>query len=210
MTAVTVPCPYTATIVAGEASANVHLGGGHRCTQQIPPGGDHLGEHTCFCGAAFVVTSSVRPAGSLVWSSNPYAGATVVHTAPPPDGVVYLLWSQSHNAWWKPDGRGYTESLDEAGRLSEADAVRYVVRSAQSGIRDKVTFMVAAPDNWAAPPVVNIVTECPDCGATGRYDGRVHIGGRGVYSCPNGHKWQDAKENPDDHGYTPIAGGSPS
>lgn len=149
MTTVTVPCPYTATIVAGEASANVHLGGGHRCTQQIPPGGDHLGEHTCFCGAAFVVTSSVRPAGSLVWSSNPYAGATVVHTAPPPDGVVYLLWSQSHNAWWKPDGRGYTESLDEAGRFSEADAVRYVVRSAQSGIRDKVTFMVAAPDNWA-------------------------------------------------------------
>lgn len=152
----------------------------------------HVGLHVCECGVSFV---SDQPEQNRPEES---AAGT---------GLVYLLWSQAHTAWWKPDGRGYHVDIDEAGRFSEADAIRYVVASAQSGIRDKVTFMVAAPDNWATPPVVNIVTECPDCKATGRYDGRVHIGGRGVYRCPNGHMWQDANETPDDHGYTPVTGG---
>lgn len=148
MTTVLVQCPYAAQTVELEYAATSHPSGLHRCTQQIPPGGDHLGEHTCTCGAAFVVTSAVRPAGSLVWSDNPTAGATVVHTAAPPDGLVYLMWSQSHGAWWKPDARGYTTVLDDAGRFTETDAVRYTVASSLSGIRDKVSFMVAAPDNW--------------------------------------------------------------
>ena len=47
------------------------------------------------------------------------------------------------------------------------------------------------------------VTECPDCGEKGRYDGRILHGGRGVYRCPNGHAWQDANEKPTNKG-TPI------
>jgi hypothetical protein len=38
------------------------------------------------------------------------------------------------------------------------------------------------------------VTECPDCAQKGHYDGRVLINGRGVYRCPDGHRWQDANE----------------
>jgi hypothetical protein len=51
------------------------------------------------------------------------------------------------------------------------------------------------------------VTECPDCGQKGRYDGRILIGGRGVYRCPDGHRWQDATEKPTNKG-TPINLGS--
>jgi hypothetical protein len=49
------------------------------------------------------------------------------------------------------------------------------------------------------------VTECPDCSQTGKYDGRVLIGGRGIYTCPAGHRWQDANEKPTNKGI-PIGG----
>lgn len=62
--------------------------------------------------------------------------------------VVYLLWSHKHNAWWNPKARGYTTEQDQAGRYSKAEAIKYVVGSAQCGILDQVTSMVAAPDNW--------------------------------------------------------------
>lgn len=62
--------------------------------------------------------------------------------------VLYLLWSGRHRAWWRPDALGYTALAAEAGRYSEADAVRYVTASAQCGIREQVTTMVAAPENW--------------------------------------------------------------
>ena len=40
------------------------------------------------------------------------------------------------------------------------------------------------------------VTKCPDCDQQGRYDGRVLLGGRGIYTCPDGHRWQNADEKP--------------
>lgn len=35
----------------------------------------------------------------------------------------YLIWSNEHRAWWKPDSRGYTVSLERAGRYSRAEAL---------------------------------------------------------------------------------------
>lgn len=75
--------------------------------------------------------------------------ATQTVKAPnPPPGIVFLLWSNKHGMWWKPDARGYTAEVAEAGRYTEDEAVRYVVRSAFHGRLDQVTCMVAAPDNW--------------------------------------------------------------
>jgi hypothetical protein len=51
------------------------------------------------------------------------------------------------------------------------------------------------------------VYTCPDCGETGRYDRRVTVGGRGIYTCPNRHQWQDADETPDSKGYMPVERG---
>lgn len=53
----------------------------------------------------------------------------------------------------------------------------------------------------SSPPPV---TECPDCAQQGQYDGRIHVGGRGVYRCANGHMWQDADEIPSDKGYVAL------
>jgi hypothetical protein len=67
---------------------------------------------------------------------------------PPPDEVAYLLWSSRHDAWWRPDACGYTTVLKNAGRYTRDEAVRHVVASAQCGVREQVTCMVAAPENW--------------------------------------------------------------
>lgn len=47
-----------------------------------------------------------------------------------------------------------------------------------------------------------IVTECPECGQTGHYDGRVLVEGRGIYRCPEGHRWQNLDEKPSTKGVT--------
>lgn len=158
-------CPHTTP-----ADALTHPDGLHRCIQQIlaEPLGDHLGEHTCACGVSFVV--AVPPGSPLPVSlhrppdyphdgSDPAAAATA-GGARGSAAVVYLLWSQTHQAWWGVGGWGYTESIEHAGRFSEAEAIRYTVGSAQCGIRDQVSFMVAAPDNWADPAA------CRVCGCT--------------------------------------------
>jgi alpha-glutamyl/putrescinyl thymine pyrophosphorylase clade 1 len=37
-------------------------------------------------------------------------------------GHAILIWSGEHRAWWRPNCQGYTQSIDEAGRYSFADA----------------------------------------------------------------------------------------
>ncbi len=64
------------------------------------------------------------------------------------DEIVYLLWSNKHSMWWRPNSLGYTEVEDEAGRYSRDEAINLVARSADCGVLAQVTCMVAAPDNW--------------------------------------------------------------
>lgn len=63
-------------------------------------------------------------------------------------GVIYLIWSNKRRAWFKPGAAGYTNVVNQAGRYSEAEAVREVVASAMCGRLEQVCCMVAAPDNW--------------------------------------------------------------
>lgn len=35
---------------------------------------------------------------------------------------LYKIWSIEHGAWWKPNSKGYTPNLDEAGFYSYKEA----------------------------------------------------------------------------------------
>lgn len=74
-----------------------------------------------------------------------------IELSPPPRDVPFLLWSNKHQAWWRPDAMGYTTDTARAGRYAAADATRHVVESAMCGRLDQVTCMVAAPENWGQP-----------------------------------------------------------
>lgn len=36
--------------------------------------------------------------------------------------IKWLIWSIEHDQWWRPDWKGYTEHIHEAGRYSYHEA----------------------------------------------------------------------------------------
>jgi hypothetical protein len=41
--------------------------------------------------------------------------------------MPYLIWSDEHEAWWRPDHRGYTTDVNEAGAYTFYEAAEIVV-----------------------------------------------------------------------------------
>lgn len=53
-------------------------------------------------------------------------GAALANTPKQSAGLVeetYLVWSNEHRAWWRPNGRGYTIKLEAAGRYTREEAI---------------------------------------------------------------------------------------
>lgn len=48
-------------------------------------------------------------------------------------GLVWLVWSNEHNAWWAPEERGYTQDMDLAGRYTEERADEICATAAIGG-----------------------------------------------------------------------------
>lgn len=83
--------------------------------------------------------------------------------------------------------------IDDADRLmNEADgAVTSLVNGHVMALLDEAAECAGLRSK------LRTVDRCPDCGAKGRYDARVTVGGRGVYTCPDcGARWQNADEKP--------------
>jgi hypothetical protein len=36
---------------------------------------------------------------------------------------MYLIWSNEHNAWWRPNRKSYTVDIEKAGRYSIDEAI---------------------------------------------------------------------------------------
>lgn len=45
----------------------------------------------------------------------------------------YLVWSNEHQMWWRPGHRGYTRTIEEAGRYSHTEATEIVSRATLFG-----------------------------------------------------------------------------
>lgn len=41
----------------------------------------------------------------------------------------FKIWSNEHNAWWRPDGWGYTEREEQAGWFSGYEAFKVLYKS---------------------------------------------------------------------------------
>ena len=41
------------------------------------------------------------------------------------DSDTYLIWSNEHGAWWRPNAAGYTMRIEEAGRYSREEAISH-------------------------------------------------------------------------------------
>jgi hypothetical protein len=40
-------------------------------------------------------------------------------------GDVYLVWSNEHRAWWRPNAQGYTVHHEAAGRYTREEALQH-------------------------------------------------------------------------------------
>jgi hypothetical protein len=59
-----------------------------------------------------------------------------------------LIWTGEHRAWWRPQGMGYTDDRDEAGRWFFDDALATVRHCG----RDKhISFEMARIDTVSVP-----------------------------------------------------------
>jgi hypothetical protein len=53
--------------------------------------------------------------------------------------MPYLIWSDEHEAWWRPNCRGYTTKVSEAGGYTFAEAAEIVVPHIPPGEQIAVT-----------------------------------------------------------------------
>ena len=44
--------------------------------------------------------------------------------------MKFLIWSQGHKAWWRPDAMGYTKKRSEAGRYTVEGLSRCILDGA--------------------------------------------------------------------------------
>ncbi|MFP1683387.1 hypothetical protein ACLD0W_12815 [Alloalcanivorax sp. C16-1] len=78
--------------------------------------------------------------------------------APQGEAVNWLVWSNEHNAWWRPNARGYTLETTEAGRYTFDEARDICINARpRSGAKseaekagDPPEVMVLAPESLGA------------------------------------------------------------
>lgn len=67
------------------------------------------------------------------------------------DETKYYIWSWQHKMWWKPEGVGYTEKLNEAGTYTKEEAGDYTIGHHPPG--EEVPVHEDWAKNFGKPPI---------------------------------------------------------
>ena len=108
----------------------------------------------------------------------------------------YLLYSFKHGAWLSPDERGYTATIDEAGRYPLGRALDAVTRSSAAGRVDQSSTLIVAPEAWGEYAEVHKRRAAPTQGVPVLLDfgESAHLAIRCVY-CGSVLLWQTALDH---------------
>lgn len=60
--------------------------------------------------------------------------------------MIFLIWSQKHKAWWRPNGMGYTKHRDEAGKYSYEDLQRQTLDGCDKDVPRRADVLVIYKD----------------------------------------------------------------
>ncbi len=64
---------------------------------------------------------------------------------------LYLVWSNEHRAWWRPNSRGYTADVRKAGLYPKSEAI-YISHKGRDGWGGEDHYgPMAKPDEIAVP-----------------------------------------------------------
>ncbi len=78
----------------------------------------------------------------------------------------YLIWSNEHRCWWAPNQRGYTQSIDRAGRYTRDEAIG-IAGTARGG------WEVASNPSEIAIPEADAIDQAGHCGRLQAYADRL-------------------------------------
>lgn len=74
---------------------------------------------------AFMQANKTQVYGEAI-ADHMYRAMLAASPAPPNDAQAgsYLVWSNEHRAWWRPNNSGYTIHFEQAGRYSRDEAIK--------------------------------------------------------------------------------------
>lgn len=69
----------------------------------------------------------------------------------------FLIWSNEHRMWWRPNQRGYTDAIEEAGRYDRAEGEDIVARATLDGRLTHPRVNPVTGEPYAQPPEVLVL-----------------------------------------------------
>jgi hypothetical protein len=82
------------------------------------------------------------------------------------DNKGWLIWSNEHNAWWRPNAYGYTENIEEAGRYILSDARKHCYQPEGGATKEVVVpspelvcYLMGLPDGPHNLTAIGLINE---------------------------------------------------
>ena len=72
--------------------------------------------------------------------------------------AAWLIWSGEHKAWWRPDARGYSEFVGDAGRYTRDEAQAWLDHAGAEKLLEVVPdpYGPCSTETFTAPAVSDV------------------------------------------------------